>query len=178
MTHSYSRRRFLTVTGLATTAGLAGCNMETEPATETDETPRHTAVRDSAVYLGPHITADLPAYVTVVDSATAADVAILANDTPITGETVVGWLVEGIPTGVYGEPAISRLLALLRDGDVTDHFDGDYLSAGRGAHDIAVFYPAGKEMSSYTGRIEGREPSLVNVLDRVLAWISSNDPPQ
>ncbi|WP_008526933.1 hypothetical protein [Halorhabdus tiamatea] len=134
---------------------------------------RYTAVRESEVYLGPNISSDLPSYVTVVDDATAADVAIVASDTTITGETVVDWLVDGLPTGVYGEPAISRFMELLREGGGTDRFDGSYLSAGNEPHDIAVFAPEGDELHSYTGKI-GEEPTLVRVLDGVVEWLMDN----
>lgn len=169
--NSITRRRVLKAGGIGLVSVLSGCSYSSDTSTESDPTPRYTAVRHSEVYRGPNISAELPSYVTFVRDSTAADVAILASDTTITGETVVSWLAEGLPTGVYGEPAISRFLELFQEGDGGDHFDGSYMSDGKGSYDIAVFYPEGDELHSYTGKHEGREPTFVKVLDGVLEWI-------
>jgi hypothetical protein len=166
--NSLSRRRVLTAGGIGLVSVLSGCSGSPDTSTETDTTPKNTAVRTSEVYLGPNISGEVPSYVTVVDDATAADVAIVASDTTIAGETVVSWLLEGVPAGVYGEPAISRFLELFREGGGTDHFDGSYLSSGSEPHDIAVFSPEGDELHSYTGRYEGGTSTLVNVFDYAL----------
>lgn len=171
---SLSRRRVLTAGGMGLVSVLSGCSDSSETSTESDTTPKYTAVRESEVYLGPNISAGLPSYVTVVDDATAADVAIVASDTTLAGETVVSWLLEGVPAGVYGEPAISRFLELFREGDGTDHFEGSYMSDGSGSYDIAVFYPEGEELHSYTEEFEGDSPTFVNVLDDVLEWVTDN----
>lgn len=173
---SLSRRRVLTAGGLGLVSVLSGCSASPEISTESDTTPKYTAVRESEVYLGPNISAELPSYVTVVDDTTAADVAVVASDTTLAGETVVSWLVAGLPAGVYGEPAISRFLELYREGDGPDHFEGSYMSAGSGSSDIAVFYPEGDELHSYTGQFEGDSPTFVSVLDDVLEWIMDNSP--
>ncbi|WP_424016778.1 hypothetical protein ACOZ4N_12920 [Halorientalis pallida] len=166
-----TRRRALEIGGSGLAGVAAGCLQSPEETDDSAETPAYTAAREGSVYLGPDITEEVPAFVTVVEDARAADVALVAADTTVPGATVVQWLREGVPSGVYGEPAVTTLLERLRAGDAGDHFEGEFLSSGRGHHDIAVFYPDGEELHSYTGRIDGRDPSLVEVLDRVLDYV-------
>jgi len=176
--NTITRRRAILAGGLGLTSSVSGCTRRSNTTTETDDTPTHEAVRKSDVFLGADISADLPTYVSIADSAKTADVAIVASDTSISGESVVERLVNGVPTGVYGEPALTRLAELLGEGDVANHFERDSVTAGDGTHDVAVFQPLDGELSSYLSTIEGREPVLVDVLDRVLAWISQNEASQ
>jgi len=164
--------------GLGIASVTSGCTRRSNATSEPRDTPTHTAIRKSDVFLGPDISADLPTYVSVADSAKTADVAIVASDTSISGETLVEWLGNGVPTGMYGEPALTRLWELFREGDVTNHFEIDSVTAGEGTHDVAVFRPHDNELNSYISTIEGREPVLVDVLDRVLAWISGDETSQ
>lgn len=170
-----TRRGALVTGGLGLASIVSGCTRRSNETTETSDTPTHAAVRKSDVYLGPDVSADLPTYVSVADSTKTADVAIVASDTALGGESLVGWLVDDVPTGVYGEPALNRLAELLGEGNFANHFDRESVTAGDGTHDVAVFQPLDDELSSYLSTIEGREPVLVDVLDRVLAWISENE---
>jgi hypothetical protein len=129
---------------MITTTGLAGCGSVVTGEGRPTQTPRHQYLKRQRTYLGPDFGLDLSPYTRVVADPLESDVALLARETSVSGETVVAWLLESVAVGVYGRPAKERLFELLEAGDIGDDFDGG-MAVGSGSQDMIVVYPVPEE---------------------------------
>lgn len=129
------RTRRTILVGLASVT-LAGC-MTTNSSQ--DVTYRH--LNSEPLYLGSSFDATLPDTVTRVDDPTEATIAVLSEETTVTGDRAVDWLRHGTPVAVAGRPAEANLQSLLTAGSYRQHFDSNLDASGDEEYLVAAVAP-------------------------------------
>ena len=139
-------------------AAIAGCGSTfgEDDSEEQTQTPRYQALRSTPVYLGAQLDMDLSSYAQIVDNPTESVIALVGRETDVSGKTLVEWLRSDVAVGLAGSPAMEQLSELLRDGRVTDHFEGGYMDTSD-AVQIAVVVPENGDLNSmYADGISSR----------------------
>ena len=174
----WERRQGLDRTRRAALAGVASVAFAGCTGTSDDQTVPYRHLESEPLYIGPSFNVGLPETVTRTKEPTAATLIVLSRETTISGTRVVGWLRDGIPVAIAGQPAKPVLLSLLNAGSYRRFFDSNIGAENREEYLVAAVEPDVDEewLTTLLADSEFDSP-VAYALDDVLSGVVSKRTP-